>query len=83
MGRRYEPQDALGKAIGQLRAERGIRQRDLAASAGLDQASLSQIENGRWNPAIENVAKICAALGVRLSELAGRVERIEDEGGGG
>jgi transcriptional regulator with XRE-family HTH domain len=70
-------------AIARLRAERGLRQRDLAASAGLDQASLSQIENGHWNPALENVAKICGALGVRLSKLAEVAEQIEAEQSGG
>jgi XRE family transcriptional regulator, regulator of sulfur utilization len=78
MGRRHEPQEALGRAIRQLRSERGIRQRDLAQAADMNVTAISHIERGRANPAWGTVKRIATALGVPVSEVAARAERLAD-----
>lgn len=76
MGRRLEPQEALGRAVRELRLERGLTQRELAEAADLNVTWLSHIEAGRPNPAWGTVARIASALGVPVSELALRAERL-------
>jgi transcriptional regulator with XRE-family HTH domain len=78
MGRRHEPQEALGRAIRELRDERGIKQRDLAQAADMNVTAISHIERGRGNPAWGTVKRIAAALGVPVSEVAARAERLAD-----
>lgn len=77
MGRRLEPQEALGRAVRALRLERGLTQRELAEAADLNVTWLSHIEAGRPNPAWGTVARIAAALDVPVSELALRAERLD------
>lgn len=43
-----------------------------------DQARISQLENGQLNPTWLTVQRICAVLGVKVSDLALRVEELED-----
>lgn len=77
MGRRLEPQEALGRAVRELRVERGLTQVELAQAADLNVTWLSHIEAGRPNPAWGTVARIAAALDVPVSELALRAERLD------
>lgn len=77
MGRRLEPQEALGQAVRELRAAQGLTQRELAQAADTNETWISHIESGRTNPAWGTVARISAALGVSISELATRAEDIE------
>lgn len=77
MGRRLEPQEALGRAVRELRVERQMTQRELAHAADTNETWISHIEAGRTNPAWGTVARLSAALGVRVSELAARAERLE------
>lgn len=77
MGRRLEPQEALGQAVRELRAERGMTQRELAEAADTNETWISHIESGRTNPAWGTVARLSSALGVRVSELAARAEALE------
>jgi transcriptional regulator with XRE-family HTH domain len=83
MGRRHEPQEALGRAILQLRDERGLTQVELAQAADTDGTRISHLENGRTNPAWGTVRRIAAALGVEVSELAALAERLERDGADG
>lgn len=59
----------FGKALRELRTERGLSQDELAARAGLDRNYIGMIERGERNPAIVNVVKIAEALDVLPSEL--------------
>lgn len=78
MGRRMEPQEALGQAIRQLRMERELTQRQLAQAADVNETWVSHIEAGRTNPAWGTVARLAGALGVPVSELAHRAELLAD-----
>ena len=76
MGRRMEPQEALGQAIRQLRQERALTQRQLADAADVNETWISHIEAGRTNPAWGTVARVASALNVTVSELAARAEKL-------
>lgn len=79
MGRRHEPQEALGRAVRAIRTERGLTQRDLARAADMNVTWLSHIEAGRTNPAWGTVSRLAAGLGVPVSELASRAEDLGRE----
>ncbi len=80
MGRRLEPQEALGQAIRELRQAQGLTQRELAEAADTNETWISHIESGRTNPAWGTVARLAAALQVPVSELAVRAEVLERGG---
>lgn len=77
MSRRLEPQEALGRAVRELRLERDLTQRELAQAADTNETWISHIESGRTNPAWGTVARIAGALGVSVSDLARRAERFD------
>jgi transcriptional regulator with XRE-family HTH domain len=68
---------ALGKAIRQLREERGMTQEALAQAAGVTVGHLSTIERGHSNPTWATVKAIAAALDVSMVELAKRTDSFE------
>jgi transcriptional regulator with XRE-family HTH domain len=70
MGPSEQPQPALGKAVRQLRDERGVSQETLAYEAGVTSGTLSLIERGLSNPTWGTAKGIAAALGVSIAELA-------------
>jgi len=76
MGRRLEPQEALGQAIRELRGQRGLTQRQLADAADVNETWISHIEAGRTNPAWGTIVRIATALDVRVSDLAARAEEV-------
>jgi transcriptional regulator with XRE-family HTH domain len=56
----------LGKAIKELRKEKGLSQEELAAASSITQAALSQIENGK-RPGSGTLTKVSKALKVPVS----------------
>lgn len=70
MRRSDQPQPALGKAIRQLREERGMTQEALAQEAGVTVGHMSMIERGHSNPTWATVKAIAVALNVSLAEVA-------------
>jgi len=65
-----QPQLALGKALRQLRLEKGLSQEALAYEAGVTSGTLSLIERGRSNPTWGTVKGISAALSTTIDEVA-------------
>jgi transcriptional regulator with XRE-family HTH domain len=78
MAPRTEPQPGLGRAIRQLRTERGLSQEEIGLRAEIHPTWISHLESGRNNPAWGSVRRIAAALGVRLSELAALAEELDE-----
>ncbi len=76
MRRSDQPQPALGKAIRQLREERGMTQEALAQEAGVTVGHMSMIERGHSNPTWATVKAITGALGVPMVELVERAENV-------
>lgn len=72
-----QPQPALGKAIRQLREERGLTQEAVAHDAGITTATLGVIERGLSNPTWATVKGTADAMEVSMAELAKRVEAHE------
>jgi transcriptional regulator with XRE-family HTH domain len=57
--------EAVGQRIRERREQRGIQQQELAAMAGIDQSTLSQIETGKTkNPEAGTILNVAAALQV-------------------
>jgi len=69
MRRSDQPQPALGKAIRQLRDERGMTQEALAHEAGVTVGHLSMIERGHSNPTWATVKAIAVPLDVSMVDL--------------
>ena len=65
---------AVGKAIRDLRKEKGISQDVLSGFAGIARTHLTMIENGTKQENFETLWKIALALDIRPSELVGRIE---------
>jgi XRE family transcriptional regulator, regulator of sulfur utilization len=70
MGPSEQPQPALGRAIRQLRDQRGVSQEALAYEAGVTSGTLSLIERGLSNPTWGTVKGIAAALNVSIADLS-------------
>ena len=65
---------AVGKAIRDLRKEKGISQDVLSGFAGIARTHLTMIENGTKHANFETLWKIALALDIRPSELVARIE---------
>ena len=68
---------ALGLAVRELRARRGLSQEDLAHASGLHPTYISGIERGLRNPTWRSIGRLCDALQVKISELAELAESLE------
>jgi transcriptional regulator with XRE-family HTH domain len=78
MRRSDQPQPALGKAIRQLREERGMTQEALAQEAGITVGHMSMIERGHSNPTWATVKAVASALDESMAELTTLAGRLED-----
>ncbi len=63
---------AFGRAVREVRVERGFGQETFAAHAGLDRSYYGAIERGEFNVSLSTILKVADALGVRGSELLRR-----------
>lgn len=77
---RAEPQAVLGKAVRQLREERGMTQEAVAFVAGVHPTWVSRIENGTLNPSWGMISRVAEALEVKVSELAKEAEERGKDG---
>jgi transcriptional regulator with XRE-family HTH domain len=59
----------LGKNIVKMRVEKGMKQKELHAKAGLSQRYLSAVEHDKADPSISVVQRIARALGVQAAVL--------------
>lgn len=59
----------LGENVRRIREEKGMTQIELCRKLEVDRAYMSNIENGKKNPALATIEKIAKALGVSLDEL--------------
>ncbi len=66
---------ALGRALLELRARRGLSQEQLGADAGLHRNYVGALERGEINPTFRVLLKLAAGLRVPLSELVAVYER--------
>jgi transcriptional regulator with XRE-family HTH domain len=59
----------LGNRIQSLRKSRNLTLVQIARSTGIDQATLSRIENGKMTGTLDSHMRLAEVLGVRLPEL--------------
>lgn len=69
------PEVSIGTAVRKLRELKQISQSDLAEKAGISQQYISKLESDETDPAFSKVEAIAKALGVRISELTGIVDK--------
>ncbi len=68
---------AFGRAIRELREERGISQEAFALKCGIDRSHYGGIERGERNPSLGTVFKIADTLGVPPSAIHIRAEQAQ------
>lgn len=73
---------ALGRAVRELRLERGLSQEELGEVSGLHATYISGIERARRNPTWAVVVQLARGLSVAPSELARRADGSVSEGSG-
>ena len=64
-----KPEQAFGKAMKSLRAQKGYSQEQLAHSCGLDRTFISLLERGQRQPSLTSILLISASLGISADEL--------------
>jgi transcriptional regulator with XRE-family HTH domain len=62
----------LGAAIAGARTKAGLTQAELAQRAGLDEATVSALEQGQYRPAADELSRLAQALGVDELDLLRR-----------
>jgi len=65
---------ALGRRIRRLRLRRGWTQEELAFRAGLNKATMSDIERGKSDAAFSSLCKVSGAFGMAVARLLNGVE---------
>jgi transcriptional regulator with XRE-family HTH domain len=59
----------LGQRIATARRTTGLSQEAFAAKAGLHRTYQGMLERGERNPTVENVLRVCGALGIKPGQL--------------
>jgi HTH-type transcriptional regulator/antitoxin HipB len=77
----------IGSRLALRRKQLGIKQKDLAAAAGIPGASLSRLENGRLPEfGVRKLISLLAVLGLELemrpTDAAGNLDELRKELGG-
>lgn len=65
---------AFGRALRDVRRNRGLSQEMLGFDASLDRTYVSMLELGQCSPTLDTLMALCGALKISLSELAARIE---------
>lgn len=68
----------IGRAILEIRKEKGLKQEAVALDAGTDTGYLSRIEQGVRCPSLAMLEKFASALGISVSAIALRAEGLGD-----
>jgi transcriptional regulator with XRE-family HTH domain len=68
---------SFGRAVRDLRAERGFSQEAFADACQIDRSYMGQIERGEANVGFAHLLRISRALGEPLGAVIRRYERLE------
>lgn len=70
----------FGQSVKELRKERGVSQRELAKTVGIDYTYLSKIENDRMEPPSEDtIRRIAGALDASADDLLVLADRFPSD----
>jgi transcriptional regulator with XRE-family HTH domain len=75
--------EAFGRAIRQLRQDRGMTQAELAARLNLGRTSITNLEKGQQSPPLSMLPEIASALGVEPVHLIANAVRDGGSTGAG
>ena len=67
----------IGMNIKQIRAEKKMTQKSLANLSGVDQATISNIENGRYTPSLPTVISIATAFQTSVANIDPRLLGVD------
>jgi len=67
--------DALGAAVRESRARRGLSQEELGARSGLHRNYVGALERGENNPTFTTLMRVAHGLGLALSAVVAIYER--------
>jgi transcriptional regulator with XRE-family HTH domain len=70
--KRSKANQALARAIGSTREQRGYSQEAFASRAGLDRSNYGAIERGEANVTVDTIVKIATGLAVGIGDLFAR-----------
>lgn len=70
----------VGKAMKDIREERGLSQRTMAKEVGITQPSLCKIERGRYEPKQKVIVDFCRVLRIPLAYFYQRSFTLDDYG---
>ncbi|MBR1752561.1 MAG: helix-turn-helix transcriptional regulator [Ruminococcus sp.] len=69
--------EAVGRAIADLRREKGLSQEVLSGLAGIGRTHLSAIERGERKPTLETLYRISLALEMKMSDIVIKIEQAK------
>jgi transcriptional regulator with XRE-family HTH domain len=67
---RASTQARLGRAVKQVRIQRGLTQEQVSAASGLHPTYISDIERGARNPSWEAITRLAGGIGVSTADIA-------------
>jgi transcriptional regulator with XRE-family HTH domain len=70
---------ALGKAIEEQMAAKGIHQKALSELSGIDQRRVGDYVRGQRSPNIRKLRKLCRVLDITVDALMDRADELEEE----
>lgn len=56
----------VGKIVRAARVKKGVKQCKVAQRIGVSNATMCRIENGIWEPSLQNLMKLCEVMGWEL-----------------
>jgi transcriptional regulator with XRE-family HTH domain len=68
--------EAFGKALREVRVERGLSQEEAALACSIDRAYFGQLERATKSPTLKTVWRIADSFELRPSDLLARAERL-------
>ena len=70
MADRASTRARLGRAVKQIRIQRGLTQEQVSAASGLHPTYISDIERGARNPSWQVITRLADGIGVSTAEIA-------------
>lgn len=67
----------IADKIKAIRTDKGLSQKEIALSVGIDQAQYSRIESGKVEPTLSSLEKIAEAMGVKLADFFSEEKPID------
>lgn len=78
MTREVQPEGAVfGARLREIRQRRGVTQQDLARTAGMSEAYISNMEHGLKVPSLTTILRLAVALDCKVMDLVGVFDKSD------